>query len=99
MGRVEKAVAAGIAALVAAAVATELRKPPDQRAWHGRVVGVPYDLRPPTPGRVRAALWDPTNDRILIPHVFGVGWSINFAAIFRRLSGRRKILSRGRHSG
>lgn len=90
-GRLEKVVAVAGTALVVAAVVAELRKPRGQRAWHGKVVGVPYDFRPPTPARVRAALWDPTNDRILTPHAFGMGWSINVAALRRlgrRLAGR-----------
>ncbi len=46
--------------LFVAAVATELSKPEDQRTWHGRVGGVvPYDFRPPTWERIRAAYWNP----------------------------------------
>ena len=37
-----------------ALVVRELRKPADERTWHGEIAGVvPYDLRPPTLGRVR----------------------------------------------
>jgi len=73
--RVSLAVVAG---LVGAAVAQELAKPRDERTWHGRVIGlVPYDLRPPTVGRIRAALWDNDDPSLLVPHPFGVGWTVN----------------------
>src|SRR5688572_32793282 len=53
--------ALGIAA-VAAAVAQELRAPPAERDWRGRLVGaVPYDLRPPTWQRLRGAMWAPAS--------------------------------------
>jgi hypothetical protein len=74
----------GVAAL-AAAVVQELRTPPDERRWHGTLLGVvPYDLRPPTPGRLRAALWDPSNPEVLGPTAFGVGWTVNIAALAGR---------------
>ena len=69
-------------ALVGAAVAQELSLPADERTWRGRLLGmVPYDLRPPTPGRLRATLWDPANPRVLVPSAFGVGWSVNLAGL------------------
>jgi hypothetical protein len=69
-------------ALVAAAVLKELSKPPDEREWHGELAGfVPYELRPPTLGRVRERWWNPRDERILTPHVFGVGWSVNVGRI------------------
>jgi hypothetical protein len=68
--------------LVAAAVLKELSKPPDEREWHGELAGfVPYELRPPTLGRVRERWWNPRDERILTPHVFGVGWSVNVGRI------------------
>ena len=71
--------------LVAAAVATELRKPRDVRSWHGRIVGlVPYDFRRPTVERVKARWWNPGDSRLFTPRVFGVGWSVNLARIVRR---------------
>src|ERR1700736_6884813 len=61
-----------------AAVATELSKPEAERTWHGRVGGlVPYDLRPPTWERIRAAYWNPENPRLFTPRVLGVGWAVN----------------------
>lgn len=70
--------------LTAAAVATELRKPPEQREWHGKVGGfVPYDFRPPTLAKVRGRIWDPENPSLIVPHVFGVGWTINFGRLYK----------------
>lgn len=64
-----------------AAVVKELRLPKDERTWHGRIWVVPYDLRLPTPARVRAAWWDPDDDRIVGPRAFGVGWAINLPGL------------------
>jgi hypothetical protein len=69
-------------ALVGAAVVRELRLPPEQRTWHGVLFGrIPYDLRMPTVGRVVNTLWDPNNRHVLVPTAFGVGWSLNVAAL------------------
>ena len=65
-------------ALVAAAVATELAKPPSERTWEGKVFGVvPYDFRPPTWQKIREAYWNPDSDRLFSDRVFGVGWAVN----------------------
>lgn len=67
--------------LLIASVVKELRLPPAERTWHGKVAGIfPYDLRVPTLGRLRAALWNPDDPRILVPTAFGVGWTVNFSA-------------------
>jgi hypothetical protein len=79
----DQVLAAAGAALVGAAVLTELSKPAGERAWHGNVAGVPYDLRPPTMARMQASLWDPNNPALLVPQVFGVGWSVNLATLAR----------------
>lgn len=69
--------AAALGALTAA-VAQELRKPASDRTWTGELGGiVPYDLRRPTPARLRAKFWSPDEPRILTPHVWGVGWALN----------------------
>ena len=68
--------------LLAAAIMQELRKPAAERTWQGQVAGlVPYDLRWPAVDRVRAALWTPDNPDLFVPTPFGVGWSINLAAL------------------
>jgi hypothetical protein len=70
-------------ALLGAAVATELRKPAGERTWHGSIGRkIPYDLRPPTVARVRERLWNPADRRILVPTVFGVGWTVNLGRLF-----------------
>jgi hypothetical protein len=73
------------AALIAA-IYQELRKPPAERTWHGKVGGVvPYDFRIPTVERVKAAYWDPSSDRIFSDRVFGVGWAVNILVLIRTL--------------
>jgi hypothetical protein len=73
-------------AAVAGAVYTELRKPPGERTWQGRLLGaVPYDFRIPTPARFIGAWWNPRSDRVVGEPVFGVGWSVNLAALAGRL--------------
>ena len=76
-------------ALVAfcAAIYQELRKPEEERTWHGKVAGVvPYDFRVPTLERLRAAYWDPGSDTIFTEHVWGVGWAVNLPVAMRKLS-------------
>jgi hypothetical protein len=68
--------------LIGAAVASELRKPAGERTWEGRIAGrIPYDLRPPTVARAHERLWNAADRRILVPTVFGVGWTINFGRL------------------
>jgi hypothetical protein len=63
------------------AVIQELRKPPGERTWHGKVAQVvPYDFRMPTMGRVRSTYWNPEGP-IISSRVFGVGWAPNFGAL------------------
>lgn len=63
------------------AVVQELRKPPEQRTWHGKVVGfVPYDFRRPSVERFRKTYWNPDGP-ILSGKAWGVGWAPNFAAV------------------
>jgi Family of unknown function (DUF5808) len=72
------------AALVAAAVAQELRKPSSERTWHGRLAGfIPYDFRPPTVQRLRDAWWNPDDPRIFTDRVFGVGWAVNLGRVVK----------------
>ena len=63
------------------AVVQELRKPQDERTWHGKVGNlVPYDFRVPTMERLRDTYWNPEGP-ILSGKVFGVGWAPNFGAL------------------
>ncbi len=72
-------------AAVAGAVYQELKQPPEQRTWHGKLLGVvPYDFRIPTPAKVMAAWWNPKSSKVVGEPVFGVGWSLNLAALTDR---------------
>src|SRR5213080_4871176 len=67
-----------VVGLVVAAVVTELRKPEEERTWHGRVGGVvPYDFRPPTWDTIRNAYWNSNSDEMFSDRGFGVGWAVN----------------------
>jgi hypothetical protein len=77
-------------ALLAAAVRQQLKRPPAERDWHGTLGGVvPYDLRPPTTARVKASLWSPEDERLLLPRAAGVGWSPNLGRLYVLLRGWR----------
>jgi len=70
-----------------AALYQELRKPPAERTWHGKVAGIiPYDFRIPSFGRFRAAYWDPQSDTVFTDRVFGVGWAVNIPVAVRKLN-------------
>jgi hypothetical protein len=67
--------------LVVAAVIKELSLPRQDRTWHGRLLGVPYDFRLPTMAKVRERLWSPANPNLLVPHAFGMGWTLNLGRL------------------
>jgi Family of unknown function (DUF5808) len=93
--RLGRLVRAAVLFLTLAAVAQELSKPESERRWHGRVVGVPYDFRFPTPKRFRDAYWNPDDERIFTDRVVGIGWAINFAQLLPRLQeGYRRLFER-----
>lgn len=77
----------GIAvSLVVAAVYQEMKKPPNEREWHGKIANmIPYDLRAPTTERFRERYWNPEDPRLFTEHAFGVGWAINFHTLYQRL--------------
>ncbi len=64
--------------LLIAALVEQLRRPSEGRNWHGQIAGIPYDFRFPTVERLRATFWNKNTSQILVPQVFGMGWSINF---------------------
>lgn len=65
------------------AIIQELRKPKEERTWHGKVADVvPYDFRLPTVERIRDTYWNPGGP-ILSGKAFGVGWAPNFGAFAR----------------
>ena len=74
--------------LLAAAVVTELRRPQEEREWHGKLAGfVPYELRRPTLRRVRETYWAPTDEHLLKPPVWGVGWALNVGRVVQMIRG------------
>ena len=85
---------------VIAAIYTELRKPPQRRTWHGKLLGVvPYDLRIPKLDDLRRAYWNPSSQAIFTDRPLGVGWAVNVPTLLRRLgvtgSRRRRTAARG----
>lgn len=75
-----------LAVIGVVAVIQELRKPADERTWHGKVASfVPYDFRIPTMERIRDAYWNPEGP-IVSPRAFGVGWVPNFGVVKRWFS-------------
>ncbi len=78
------------AVLALLAVIQELRKPRDQRTWHGKVLSfVPYDFRMPTAERFQTTYWNPGGP-IISGKVFGVGWAPNFGAIVSMVRDRTR---------
>jgi hypothetical protein len=55
------------------------------RPLSGSLLGVPYSFEPPTPSRVTHAIWNPSSDRLLAPHLYGWGFSMNVHALARRI--------------
>lgn len=75
--------------LLGAAVIEELGKPAAEREWHGELAGlVPYDFRPPTLERLLSRVWSPDDPAILMPNVFGVGWTVNVGRLVRLAQSR-----------
>lgn len=86
-GKLGLATAAG---LLGAAIAKERRLPSSERRWVGKIAGVvPYDLRRPTAARIRHALWAPDDPHVVVPHPFGVGWTLNIGRLVRLVRGVR----------
>jgi len=71
-------------ALAIVAVVEQLRRTPADRTWEGQVAGiVPYDFRMPTLERARSRWWNPDDSRVIVPQVFGVGWTVNLGRLAR----------------
>ena len=79
-----------IFSLMAWAIITELRKPEEERAWHGKLAGVvPYELRPPTLDRVRETYWSSDDEQVFKPPVWGVGWAVNVGRVVELIRRKR----------
>ncbi|HET9878683.1 MAG TPA: hypothetical protein VFQ81_05195 [Candidatus Limnocylindria bacterium] len=73
-------------AAIAGAVYSELRKPPADRTWHGKLLGVvPYDFRIPSLDDMRRAYWNPRSPKVFTDRPLGVGWAINIPTALRRI--------------
>ncbi len=70
-----------IAVLIAAGKLLEQRGKPA----HGRLLGMPYDLRVPTIDRVRKCYWNPADRHILTPTLLGWGYGVNLGAVLRKV--------------
>jgi uncharacterized membrane protein len=79
----------GITALIGLAIREQLQMPKDQRTWHGTLFNIPYDFRWPTIKRLREAFWNKDTARVLVPHAFGMGWTINFYPLINPPSAER----------
>ncbi|GIG27221.1 hypothetical protein Cde04nite_34650 [Cellulomonas denverensis] len=53
--------------------------PPQDARW--RVLGLPVEVRGPVSADVRARTWDPANPHLVVPRLFGLGWTLNYGAI------------------
>jgi len=91
-GRFSSLLALAAVAASVAAVVQQLRRPRGERTWLGKVVGVPYDLRAPSLARLVSGLWEPDNPAIIVGKGYGVGWSVNLAALAARV--RRALAGR-----
>lgn len=78
------------AVLIGAVVVRELRKPPDERTWEGKLGFIPYDLRRPTLERARSRWWNKDDPHVFVPKVFGVGWTVNLATVAEKVSAARE---------
>lgn len=62
------------------------------KAKTGAFLGVPYDFRRPTWAKVKSRVWNPVDQRLLVPYAFGWGYTLNVHEVLRRL----KLVGRGR---
>ena len=78
--------------LAIGAVIKELRKPVEDRTWHGDLFEfVPYDFRKPSMDKVKMTMWNPEGP-LIAPRVFGAGWTLNAGAAVARI---KKAAGRG----
>ncbi len=85
MGKLRWFITGVATGLTAAAIGQELQKKPQDRTWKGTVAGVPYNFNLPEWGDIASEYWNPERDEILTPRVVGLGWGVNFAALYQRV--------------
>jgi hypothetical protein len=59
------------------------------RRSQGKFLGIPYNWRRPSGDDMGIGAWDPDDDRVFTPKNFGWGYTVNFAALWRRVRRRR----------
>jgi hypothetical protein len=57
----------------------------EPQSEQGTVFGVPYETRGATDAGVRGRIWAPSEPRILVPRLLGLGWTVNLGAVAVRL--------------
>jgi len=50
-----------------------------------RILGVPVEFRGATDSAVRSRIFDPSDSRVLVPRLLGLGWTVNLGAVAVRL--------------
>lgn len=78
-----------IAIVAVLSLRRQLSLPPEDRTWRGYVFGIPYDYRVPTIDRVLERLWNPDDRRLIVPHVWGIGWTLNIYQVVERIRSLR----------
>ena len=87
-GRLRRALGTIAGMLFVVSLVKELRTPKEERAWHGTLLGfVPYDLRLPTPARVKEVYWNTESHQVFSGRLLGVGWAVNFYEVVARVRG------------
>ncbi len=56
------------------------KQQPKQQTFLGMPMNWEWD-----PGKIMRNMWNPEDDRLFPPKVFGVGWDVNGHALLRRL--------------
>jgi hypothetical protein len=48
------------------------------KSKHGSFLGmIPYDFRKPTWARLKRTMWNPAEERTIVPRDYGIGWTLN----------------------
>lgn len=58
------------------------------RKPQGRFLGMPYNWTRPSRLEAGKGVWDPDDRRIVTPKNYGWGYTVNFAALIRRVTRR-----------
>lgn len=57
----------------------------------GTFLNIPYDFRKPSWQKIKGRVWNPQSDKVVVPHAFGWGYTLNLHALLQRI---RKLLGR-----